>query len=142
MFGELIPDRFQIYGRTIEVEWEDDLIQHGNSRCNGLCDYDRGVIKLSNKVPESSKDHVFFHELVHMLLAGMNHELYENEEFVEVFSGLLHQALSTAERDGDVIDVGRINLMGYSGTSATGGYTSWTGTNGDGKAVIDNGAVG
>lgn len=30
MFGELIPDRFQIYGRTIEVELRDELVESSN----------------------------------------------------------------------------------------------------------------
>lgn len=139
MFGELIPDRFQIYGRTIEVELRDELVESNNHL--GLAQYDKNRILLRKGMLEGQEDHVFLHELVHVILCAMDHELYDNEPFVETFSGLLHQALSTAERDGDVIDVGRINLSGYNTTPPVRGY-SWTGTNGDGKAVIDNGAVG
>ena len=137
MFGELIPDRFQIYGRTIEVEWVDEI--HDEQELEGVALYDKNKIMLRNDL--DNREHVFFHELVHFILDGMKSSKSDDETFVETFSGLLHQALSTAERDGDVIDVGRINLSGYNTTPPVRGY-SWTGTNGDGKAVIDNGAVG
>lgn len=42
--------------------------------------------------------HTYFHELVHLILDMMGErELYENERFVDVFGGLLHQWFTSQE---------------------------------------------
>ncbi len=52
-------------------------------------------------LPDIKLEGTFCHELVHIMLyfAG-EHELRNNEKFVDVFSGLLHQALTTAVYEG------------------------------------------
>lgn len=45
-----------------------------------------------------SMEHAYLHELTHaMLLAMGRQKLYEDEIFVDLLSGLLHQALTTAK---------------------------------------------
>lgn len=41
-------------------------------------------------------EHTFLHELTHAILSHMEHDLYSNETFVNVFAGLLHQALNSS----------------------------------------------
>ncbi len=46
-------------------------------------------------IPIQVQEHTFFHELVHQILNSANYnELNDDEQFVDVISGLLHQALS------------------------------------------------
>ena len=52
-----------------------------------------GILKRPGTVPEQ----VFAHELVHAITYVMGHALYEDEEFTDTFSGLLHQVATTAK---------------------------------------------
>lgn len=45
-------------------------------------------------------EHIYMHELTHCVLSLMSHALNDNEEFVNTFSGLLHQALTSAKFPG------------------------------------------
>lgn len=50
------------------------------------------------KQERSGLEHTYLHELTHAILHAMNRDkLYMDESFVDVSSGLLHQALLTAE---------------------------------------------
>lgn len=44
----------------------------------------------------SLSGHTFCHELTHSILTSMGHPINADEAFVDSFSGLLHQALTTA----------------------------------------------
>lgn len=47
--------------------------------------------------PPSELEHAFYHELTHAILDMLSYDkLYGDEQFVDSFSGLLHQALKTA----------------------------------------------
>ena len=55
-------------------------------------------ISPAHPIPDSSIEHTFIHELVHMCLYHTEqYELGKNEGFVDAFAGLLHQALTTME---------------------------------------------
>ena len=98
-----IPKRFKLLGHTIEVEY--DPMLDGRNGILGEARYTSNTIALqpntdTYKRPDSQQEHVFLHELTHHILNEMNeHELNGNEKFVDVFSGLLHQALTTMEFD-------------------------------------------
>lgn len=98
MRGLTIPDRFKIFARTFTVEEVPEITYEGVKRL-GECNFDDQVIKLRSDLGKDQKEHVFLHELTHAILSAMDSELYDNEPFVEVFSGLLHQALTTSEKD-------------------------------------------
>ena len=97
-----IPKRFQLLGRTFTVEQQDDFYDH--ERCFGESRNYEGVIVLQTAKHKkitfdpTMVETTFYHEMVHTILWAMNeHTLNENEQFVDVFAGLLHQILSTAE---------------------------------------------
>jgi hypothetical protein len=67
--------------------------------------YSKNVIEIQKNNggitrPTEMQEHTFLHELTHFILNAMGEsELRGNEKFVDVFSGLLHQALVTMEYD-------------------------------------------
>lgn len=98
-----IPNRFKLLGRTITVEY--DPMLDGRNGCTGEARYTTDSIVLQPNTetfsrPPAQQQHVFLHELTHHILNEMGeHELRGNEKFVDIFSGLLHQALTTMEYD-------------------------------------------
>ena len=99
-----IPTSFQLMGQAVTVTERNDL--NYDEGAWGRASWRRLSIEMQTEVagsplPESVREHTFLHELVHMILLAMNEgELNENEKFVDIFSGLLHQALGTAEYSG------------------------------------------
>ena len=96
-----IPKSFKQYGQEVTVRYKKNLSnKHGSW---GKCYYDSNKIELQDNkyegidLPDDKLEETFYHELVHTILyfAGET-ELRGNEQFVDVFSGLLHQALTTA----------------------------------------------
>ncbi len=82
----------------------------------GATGYEQKWIKLHPRsdiipVSESSREHTVLHELTHAILYHADaavklpddKSLRDNEGFVDLFSGLLHQALTTMEYDDEVI---------------------------------------
>lgn len=101
---KIIPKKFKIYGRTITVEYVDDLLYDDDY--HGLANYRKGKIILqtpSKQVPISDEtlEATFLHELMHHVLYATsdNREdiLFKDEELVERISGVLHQVIQTCE---------------------------------------------
>lgn len=102
-----IPRRFKLLGHEIDVLEEPGAFYEKGRY--GACSFEGKWIKLvpvsaAHPVTPSSLEHTFLHELTHMVLYhthGMEKTkdcpLYDNEAFVDMFSGLLHQALTTME---------------------------------------------
>lgn len=100
-----IPVAFQIMGHKFEVNINNDHCVPENNLGVHYGDYNK--IYLAGKsvkdgkyqqLPDSIIAQTFLHELTHAILSKMNkNELNKDEEFVDVFSGLLHQALTTME---------------------------------------------
>ncbi len=96
-----IPKRFKLLGHTIEVCEDPSLAYGGN--VHGRCSFEEKWIKLvpvnpSHPVSQSSVEHTFLHELVHMVIYHTEQsKLGENEDFVDLVAGLLHQALTSME---------------------------------------------
>lgn len=103
-----IPSRFQLFGRWIEVDFVDDLVDGRN--IVGSSNYDKQHIHLqrpsaSHKRSDAEIEQTFLHELTHLLLRGAGRpDLCHDEDFVAVFSSLLHQALTSVEYDDDEDD--------------------------------------
>ncbi len=99
-----IPKSFKLLGQEIVVKYKKNLSNKHNSW--GKAYYDRNEIELQDNkydegLPDIKIEEVFYHELVHFILySAGEHELKNNEKFVDVFSGLLHQALTTAVYEG------------------------------------------
>ena len=47
--------------------------------------------------PRARLSHAYLHELTHAVLDSMGHKLARDESFVDLFSGLMSQALETGE---------------------------------------------
>lgn len=97
-----IPHSFKLLGHTVTVK-HDDAAGYYESGRFGRCSFEQKIIKLvpisaAHPVSRSSLEHTYMHELVHMCLyhTGRN-DLNDNEEFVDLLAGLLHQAIDTAD---------------------------------------------
>jgi predicted SprT family Zn-dependent metalloprotease len=95
-----IPTAFQLYGQTIKVNRVVDLMHRQASV--GECRFRDEVINLQkntkdNPHTEAEMEQAFLHELTHMILHFMANKLVDDEEFVDAFAHLLHQALTTGE---------------------------------------------
>lgn len=99
----MIPDRFKLFGETVEVIYKKDLNNEDN--CNGLANYRYSRIELqpsTEAIPRSpeSIEQSYLHEVTHFILGAIEeHKLRDDERFVELFSKALHQVLTTGEHD-------------------------------------------
>ena len=93
-----IPEKFTLFGQEFDVKQIADLVSKhdvwGYARCReNLVE----VQKLVPGVKPVQVEQAFFHELTHCILTAMGRDdLSQDEAFVETFSQLLHQALSTS----------------------------------------------
>lgn len=96
-----IPKKFKLMGYEINVKFVEDLATEHESV--GAAVYRQNEIRLQpsingNPRSEDLIEHNFLHELTRFILYMMEEDkLRDNEKFVSVFSGLLHQALDTME---------------------------------------------
>lgn len=97
-----IPKKFKLLGHTIDVVIERDL--SNKTDCLGETRYRYNQIALqsiSSKERQRSNthlEHTFLHEVTHWILHAMHEtDLSNNEKFIEQFSGILHQILTTME---------------------------------------------
>lgn len=96
-----IPKRFKLMGHTITVEYDPTLDY--NEGASGSARYASQKIILqptlkTHPIHPDRQEHVFLHELTHHCLRAIGeNDLNDNEKFVDLFSGVLHQALTTME---------------------------------------------
>lgn len=99
-----IPSKFNLFGQTITVEYDQSLLQNG---IVGQAQYKNNKILLqpSSEIQYRTRQQIeesFLHEVVHFLLytadrGNCDPPLHSREYLVEIISGLIHQALSTME---------------------------------------------
>jgi hypothetical protein len=91
-----IPATFRIYG----TEWRVVVVQRNDWKdgedCLGVSDFNTNEIRLLRRVRDSM-EHIWLHELTHVVLAAMGSKLQTNEAFVDQMAGLFHQALTTGK---------------------------------------------
>jgi len=100
-----IPKRFKLFGQTIEVGFDPDLIDE-RDWC-GSSSHRRNLIKLappSITHPRSNAqiEATFCHEFVHQIFYAAGFKIdgeyaHSNEDVVDIVGNLLHQALTTME---------------------------------------------
>lgn len=96
-----IPAKFKLFAKTITVIGQSDLVK--DKGLYGQADYTDSTITLQVSVAgftrsQESIEQTFYHELCHHILYSMSEKaLQNNEKFVDLFSRLLHQALTTQE---------------------------------------------
>jgi len=94
-----IPKEFKLMGQTINVEYKNKLIQETD--CIGQASYRENKIFLQKQVEGITRkkemiEQTFLHELLHFILDRMGeNELRDNEKFINMFSGLLHQYIES-----------------------------------------------
>lgn len=87
-----IPNKVQLMGETIKVTIDKDLAMRTDAF--GQAHHRFNEIKINYNDNKEIMEHTFFHELTHMVLDKMNEQdLSGNEKFVNLFGGLLYQAL-------------------------------------------------
>lgn len=100
----MIPNKFNILNHTIEVVIDNEYCVE--AECMGQFQVDENRIVLADKYKTKNGwkkykpeivEHTFYHELTHCILYYMNHKLWDNEKFVDQFSGLLAQVLKQDE---------------------------------------------
>jgi Zn-dependent peptidase ImmA (M78 family) len=95
-----IPKKFNVAGQTYTVvmdtgiQMEEDGILYD---CHGLCQPQFNKITINKEAQLDRKHVTYLHELTHVILHEMGHELYHDETFISVFSGLLHQVFITSK---------------------------------------------
>ena len=105
-----IPKRFKLFGRTIEVVWEQGPFVE-RPECAAFACYRQNRIEMNPNPAISGgpeqQEQSFMHEMVHFITyhsgvayRGKDHSrMHQDEEFVDLTAQLLHQALSTMEYD-------------------------------------------
>ena len=89
-----IPVSFRLMAHTIKVRAVPfDKWRHEDHV--GRYDADKQLIEVRHQ-PGTQSEHIYTHELVHAILTAMGHPLNQDEGFVDNFSGLLHQAMTTS----------------------------------------------
>ena len=101
-----IPTSFRVLGHTIKVHrvaperWK-------TPECHAFFEADKHRILIRDS-GGTLPGHSFYHELVHAILSAMGHPLNSDESIVDNFSGLLHQALSSAKYPQAAREVARV----------------------------------
>lgn len=91
-----IPDKFQMLDETIKVRIRNDLEKRRGVIGEAHDRYNEIWIE-EDLIPEIV-EHTFWHEFIHLALSKLNeHELSNNEKFVNLLAGLINQALKTME---------------------------------------------
>lgn len=97
-----IPKKVQLLGHTIRVSvvskrvWDELCEDYDMDDAVGFWRIEDHAIVLLRQ-PKSKLLHTFMHELTHAILDMMDDKLSANEKWVDRFSGLLAQAMDTAE---------------------------------------------
>jgi len=99
-----IPEQFELLGQTIKVIWDNDRMN--DKELYGEARYGKNIIILSDKyfvdgkmkrIPQDKINHTFIHELMHFILHNMGSKLDNDENFIDLFSGLLYQFFKSAK---------------------------------------------
>lgn len=91
----LIPEKFKLNGKTIEVIIDNDYCASENLL--GEADFTDKIITLCDrfngqKLSKNEKEKVYYHELIHMILDAMGKDVLKyDEDFVDRFAVLLHE---------------------------------------------------
>jgi hypothetical protein len=90
-----IPQKFELGGLTIDVVRDNTLVE--KTGIIGKCVYEKLQIIIDEEAtPSDFTEQSYLHELVHWILYTMNeHELRDNDKFVDVFATFLYQAMKS-----------------------------------------------
>jgi hypothetical protein len=102
-----IPKQFKLMGQTITVKSDPDKFT--NNECVGFADYRKNEIQLhpgteTRPINDEQLAANYWHEVTHFILyyagaaySGKTDYMHQDEGFVDMVGGLLHQVLETSE---------------------------------------------
>ncbi len=96
-----IPKKITLMGTQYTINIVEKIDDDELGHCYGTCDKHNHVIDIAKtfrgqKVLPIDMEITYLHELTHAILFALGeHRLNGKERFVEGFSGLLHQALTS-----------------------------------------------
>jgi predicted SprT family Zn-dependent metalloprotease len=104
-----IPKRFKLMGRTIEVEYDNQLLYDDDRQGSAQYRFNKIVLQPRNDAqPMPNLEQTFCHELIHWILyfsgaayKGDRDHMHQEEGLVDVMACLMHQALTTMEYEND-----------------------------------------
>jgi len=97
----VIPREFKLFNQTIKVKYSRTLLD--KKQAYGLWEFSKNKITLQQstrkyKLTTEQLDQTFLHEVTHACLDHLGYtELSEDEKFVNSFSNLIHQFITTNE---------------------------------------------
>lgn len=92
-----IPKSFELHGHRIRVYREPKVAVKEGALGVTYPEANEIYVTSLPGTPEEQIEHTFFHELMHMIMHHMGErDLYENEKFIDMCAGFIHQALKTA----------------------------------------------
>ena len=92
----MLPKSYCLLGHTVTVKVVPGA-DWAHPDCVGLYEPHRHRILIRGDLSESLQQHTLYHEMVHSWLSAMSHDLNEDEKFVDMLGGLIHQAMTTAK---------------------------------------------
>jgi hypothetical protein len=106
-----IPTRFRLLGQTIQVVWKDEMVKEDDNTGQARYRFNEVAIQRPSQAYPRTQEQVeqtFCHELVHWLLyraegahTGKKDWMHQEEDFVDLLAGLLHQSLTSMEYEED-----------------------------------------
>lgn len=102
-----IPKSFKIFGQTIRVRFDKDLIE--NEEIYGLSCFETNEITLQtpgSNLTQTQVEVTFLHEMIHMILSNASFDKEsKNERLVDTLANLIHQVMKTSiySKDNDSI---------------------------------------
>ncbi len=91
----MIPKSFKLLNRTYNVQYMNKDFAEAN-KSSGDCSEEEARIRISEGLNKELKEHTFYHELVHALLAvSTKPKMSEKEAFVDSLGAALHQYRQT-----------------------------------------------
>jgi len=96
-----LPQSFYLHGQKINIIMVDHIASENGSLGEARMTKNEIAIQQNSagfKRPQTQVEQTFYHELVHFILHHMGQdELCGEEQFVDGFSQLLHQAMASME---------------------------------------------
>lgn len=90
-----IPKSVILFARTIKIKQVTKVDADDNS---GEYLHEKGEIRIKRGLPQVYKEQTYLHELTHALLMTLSYDtINQDEQFVDSFAQLLHQALESSD---------------------------------------------
>jgi predicted SprT family Zn-dependent metalloprotease len=95
----MIPKQFKVFGQTIKVKFDKNLLRDENNLGVWLCNENKIILQPSTKkkpIKQENIEQIFYHELVHCILDKIGREdLSLKEDLVDLIGQVLHQVIKT-----------------------------------------------